>query len=126
MARYKVLNASFDPSTGKSTVTIGTTHGQYTGYATMLKEDEAFASSYFGCRLAELRALKKFYLDDYYFYRKMVRYLRKNNELVPVRLSQDLQAAYKNVSLISLTIRENIREHEEWLGKQQKRLDKNK
>lgn len=126
MTRYKVLNANFDPDTGKSTVTIGTTHGQYTGYATMSKEDEAFASSYFGCRLAELRALRKFYLSDFHFYRKMVKWLKKNNEVVPVRMTQDLQAAYRNVSMISIAINENIKEHEDWLGKQQKRLDKNK
>lgn len=126
MARYKILDAGFDPTTGKSSVTIGTIHGQYTGYATMREEDSAFASSYFGCRLAELRALRKFYLDEYHFYRKIIKYLRKNGEPIPKRLYQDHLQAYKDLDSMNTAITENINVHEEWLGRQQKRMDKNK
>lgn len=55
--KYTLITAHYDVDTGRSSATISTPYGHFTGYVDMLPE-EPYPSKYFGCRLAELKALK--------------------------------------------------------------------
>ena len=53
---YKLISAKYDTETMASIVTIGTDLGIFEGIVTIREEDVPYASRYFGCELAELRA----------------------------------------------------------------------
>lgn len=53
---YKLISAKYDTETMASIVTIGTDLGIFEGIVTIREEDVPYASRYFGCELAELKA----------------------------------------------------------------------
>lgn len=55
--KYKLIHSSFDPATGISKVTIGTRFGNFTASVKTIA-DEKYVSSFFGCSLAECKALR--------------------------------------------------------------------
>lgn len=55
--KYKLINSSFDPVQGVSKVTIGTRFGNFTA-SVLVHPDEEYVSSFFGCSLAECKALR--------------------------------------------------------------------
>ena len=56
----KLLYSHYDPETGVSIVRIQTSEGMFKGKARVHPDDQDIASSYTGCRYAELRAYIKF------------------------------------------------------------------
>ena len=60
--RYNLVNSSWDPETLISTVTISTDVGRFTGSAKCHPEEEN-KSMFFGCQIAEGRAIIK-YLEE--------------------------------------------------------------
>lgn len=56
---YKLVSGFFDAETGISTVTIQFENGEkHTGIARLHPDDQNVASNYYGCHLAEYRAIK--------------------------------------------------------------------
>lgn len=60
MSRIILLKSHFDKLTGYSEVTIDTDLGRFTGTSVTRKEDEPYASSFCGCKYAEIKALRKY------------------------------------------------------------------
>ena len=58
--KFKLIRSNFDEQTGVSSATIATDLGFFTGYAQLAEEDRAVASTFCGCRYAELRAILKY------------------------------------------------------------------
>lgn len=56
--KYTLTRAEFNEATGVSTVVISTRYGHFKGEVQM-QESEQYPSKYFGCELAEIKALKK-------------------------------------------------------------------
>ena len=61
--RFYIGNSSFDETTGISTVTIKTKIGTFTGSSYLQDEDKENISRFAGCRLAELKAIRKYYIE---------------------------------------------------------------
>lgn len=57
--KYKITRGEYDKNTGISTVTIDTKIGTFTGTSKIRKEDLPFESIYFGCQIAEMKAVIK-------------------------------------------------------------------
>lgn len=62
--RIKLSDSTYNPVSGKSTVTIKTKRGIYTGVAKVHPDDEEVQSQYTGLRIAEMKAAKKAYKDE--------------------------------------------------------------
>lgn len=58
--RFKIIQASFDSTTGISTTILETDLGRFIGTAKLHPDDESTASKYAGCRYAEMRATIKY------------------------------------------------------------------
>lgn len=56
--KYKLKYAHYNEETGISTVEISTRYGNFSATVQM-RADEEYPSKYFGCKLAEIKALKK-------------------------------------------------------------------
>ena len=54
---FTLVNANYDEKCGQSTVTISTPYGHFTGVVN-LHPEETYPSKYFGCDLAETKALR--------------------------------------------------------------------
>lgn len=57
--KYKILYADYNKETKVSTVTIQNKYGIFTGTSKLWVEDEDYESRFTGCRIAELKALRK-------------------------------------------------------------------
>lgn len=62
--KYKLIDSSFNEKNGISYVKIKTKLGIFEGIAKRHPEDMDIQSNFFGCKLAELRAIKKFFLKN--------------------------------------------------------------
>jgi hypothetical protein len=60
MSRIILLKSQFDEFTGYSEVTIDTDLGRFTGTSVTRDEDKPYASSFCGCKYAEIKALRKY------------------------------------------------------------------
>lgn len=60
--KLNVTYSNFDPITGISTVRIDTKIGIFIGTAKLSEEDQPYTSNLAGCRLAELKANRKYYI----------------------------------------------------------------
>lgn len=60
--KLNVTYSNFDPTTGISTVRIDTKIGAFIGTAIIAEEDRPYISNLAGCRLAELKATRKYYI----------------------------------------------------------------
>lgn len=56
--KYKLKNSNYNEETGVSMVEISTRYGNFSATVQM-RADEEYPSKYFGCKLAEIKALKK-------------------------------------------------------------------
>lgn len=54
---FKVKMANYDKESGVSIVTLTTDLGEFTGVSRLHEDDRENASSFFGCEIAEMRAL---------------------------------------------------------------------
>lgn len=54
---FKVKIANYDKESGVSIVTLTTDLGEFTGVSRLHEDDRENASSFFGCEIAEMRAL---------------------------------------------------------------------
>lgn len=81
--KYKLIDSSFNEKNGISYVKIKTKLGIFEGTAKRHPEDTDIQSNFFGCKLAELRAIKKFFLKN----RKEI----KNKQLFLENLINNLQ-----------------------------------
>ena len=63
MKKYHITNAEYNVDTGFSLIEISTSIGSFFGYACLNPEDRkaGYDSRFFGCQLAELRAVIKYY-----------------------------------------------------------------
>ena len=57
---YTLLHADYNPDTKISTVTIGTDLGHFTATSLCHKEDLSYESKFFGCQIAEWKAIRKY------------------------------------------------------------------
>ena len=57
--KYRMLYSNYDQQDKFSYVLIRTKYGDFCGAARMHPEDEAYESSFFGCQIAEIKALIK-------------------------------------------------------------------
>ena len=57
---FKLKNANYDSVSGESFATIVTELGEFSGMARLHEEDRDKASGFFGCEIAEIRALIKY------------------------------------------------------------------
>lgn len=62
--KYKLIDSSFNEKNGISYVKIKTKLGIFEGTAKRHPKDIDIQSNFFGCKLAELRAIKKFFLKN--------------------------------------------------------------
>ena len=60
MKPFKIKEANFNPETGESFVSLYTDMGIVTGTAKLHPDDAESKSNYFGCRIAENRAVMKY------------------------------------------------------------------
>ncbi len=58
--RYTIKKSKFNTKTGKSYVTIQTDLGEFTGFSKLHEEDKDIQSRFFGCEVAEMRAIVKY------------------------------------------------------------------
>lgn len=58
--KYKLLEAVYDNAFGNSYVTIGTDLGEFNGFCKLHEEDKDIESNFFGCKIAEMRAICKY------------------------------------------------------------------
>lgn len=59
----KIIESFYDEESGCSYIKLETELGHFDGYAWLnMEEDAEIGSSYFGCELAEMRALERYYL----------------------------------------------------------------
>lgn len=56
--KYKLKNSNYNEETGVSMVEISTRYGNFSATVQM-RADEEYPSKYFGCKLAEIKALQK-------------------------------------------------------------------
>ena len=63
MRKYHIVNAEYNENTGFSLIKISTPIGSFFGDARLNPEDKeaGYDSRFFGCQLAELRAVIKYY-----------------------------------------------------------------
>lgn len=62
LKKYKIIDSYFDEEFGVSYVKINTSVGAFEGSAFLHPDDkEEYSSRFFGCQLAEIRALIKYY-----------------------------------------------------------------
>lgn len=62
--KYKLIDSSFNEKNGVSYVKIKTKLGIFEGIAKRHPKDMDIQSNFFGCKLAELRAIKKCFLKN--------------------------------------------------------------
>ena len=55
------FNSNFDKNTGVSYTIMRTELGNFLGIAHLQDEDKEYASTYFGCRISELKAMRDYY-----------------------------------------------------------------
>ena len=60
--KFKVSYSDFDPTTGISMTRIETKIGTFVGTAFLQDKDKENTSRFAGCRLAELKAIRKYYI----------------------------------------------------------------
>ena len=61
--KFKVSYSDFDPTTGISITRIETKIGTFVGTALLQDEDKKNTSKLAGCRLAELKAMRNYYIS---------------------------------------------------------------
>lgn len=54
---FKMKMSNYDKESGVSIVTLSTDLGEFTGVSRLHEDDREIASSFFGCEIAEIRAL---------------------------------------------------------------------
>lgn len=113
---YKILSSKYAEDVGVSRVTIMTDLGEFSGMAVLHPDDRAYASSFTGCHIAELRAKRKYWLA----LRKQYKAIKK--ELIETRTAiASLRTAadhYKVISVIDKRIQnidKNIDELTAWI-----------
>ena len=112
--KYKLIDSSFNKKNGVSHVKIKTKLGIFEGTAKRHQEDMDIQSSFFGCKLAELRAIKKCFLKN----KKEI----KNKQLFLENLISNLQLL-KNYNHNSVETR-FIRKQYFILQKELQKIDK--
>lgn len=112
--KYKLIDSSFNEKNGVSYVKIKTKLGIFEGIAKRHPKDMDIQSNFFGCKLAELRAIKKFFLKN----RKEI----KNKQLFLENLISNLQLL-KNYNHNSVETR-FIRKQYFILQKELQKIDK--
>lgn len=58
--KHSIIHSDF--SSGISKVTIGTEIGEFTGTASLQENDKDYPSEFFGCGLAETKAMRAYYI----------------------------------------------------------------
>jgi pantothenate synthetase len=79
---FKVKMANYDKTSGVSIVTIITELGEFTGVSRLHEDDKENASSFFGCEIAEMRALIAY---------------SKRNQLITSHQYKAIKDMYKNL-----------------------------
>lgn len=85
--KFKLIHSNFDEQTGVSMATIATDLGFFTGYAQLHEDDKAVASTFCGCRYAELRAMLKYIKRRLSLYSNKIQTL--NNYLLYLKSRKD-------------------------------------
>lgn len=85
--KFKLIRSNFDEQTGVSMATIATDLGFFTGYAQLHEDDRAVASTFCGCRYAELRAMLKYIRRRLSLYSNKIQTL--NNYLLYLKSRKD-------------------------------------
>lgn len=85
--KFKLIRSNFDENTGVSSATIATDLGFFTGYAQLAEEDREVASTFCGCRYAELRAMIKYIRKRISLYSHKIQTL--NNYLLYLKSRKD-------------------------------------
>lgn len=85
--KFKLIRSNFDEQTGVSMATIATDLGFFTGYAQLHEDDRAVASTFCGCRYAELRAMLKYIKRRLSLYSNKIQTL--NNYLLYLKSRKD-------------------------------------
>jgi hypothetical protein len=57
--KTKLIYSNYDSETGVSTAIVANKYGKFRGFSFLSPEDRPIASSYAGCRYAELKAIRK-------------------------------------------------------------------
>lgn len=112
--KYKLIDSSFNEKNGVSYVKIKTKLGIFEGIAKRHPKDMDIQSNFFGCKLAELRAIKKYFLKN----KKEI----KNKQLFLENLISNLQLL-KNYNHNSVETR-FIRKQYFILQKELQKIDK--
>lgn len=112
--KYKLIDSSFNEKNGVSYVKIKTKLGIFEGIAKRHPKDIDIQSNFFGCKLAELRAIKKCFLKN----KKEI----KNKQLLLENLISNLQLL-KNYNHNSVETR-FIRKQYFILQKELQKIDK--
>lgn len=112
--KYKLIDSSFNEKNGVSYVKIKTKLGIFEGIAKRHPKDMDIQSNFFGCKLAELRAIKKCFLKN----KKEI----KNKQLFLENLISNLQLL-KNYNHNSVETR-FIRKQYFILQKELQKIDK--
>ena len=112
--KYKLIDSSFNEKKGASYVKIKTKLGIFEGIAKRHPKDMDIQSNFFGCKLAELRAIKKCFLKN----KKEI----KNKQLFLENLISNLQLL-KNYNHNSVETR-FIRKQYFILQKELQKIDK--
>lgn len=103
--KFKFLNSNYDKETGISTVTISTKYGKFTGEARLNPEDKEYESTFYGCYIAENRAIIN------------ALKARMNKLVIEVTAYEEYQCACMNANYTNQKSRESIILHKFIVGK---------
>jgi hypothetical protein len=113
--KFKLIRSNFDEQTGVSSATIATDLGFFTGYAQLAEEDKAVASTFCGCRYAELRAILKYIKKRISLYSHKIQTL--NNYFLYLKSRKDFDEESVECKKLYKYINHIKKEKDMWQGK---------
>ena len=113
---FKLIRSHFDEETGISSATIATDLGFFTGYAKLAEEDREVASTFCGCRYAELRAMLKYIRKRISLYSHKIQTL--NNYLLYLKSRKDFEEGSLECKKLYKYINHIKKERNMWKNKE--------
>lgn len=114
MKNITLLKSDFNRETGISTVVINTDIGSFEGKAKADDYDMESPSSFAGCQLAELRALKKYTKEKFSILKRINESLFKMIEEIQTHPDYATNYPFTAIKIIENEINRNLYEMEKW------------
>lgn len=86
MEETRLIFSNYDEEDGISYVKIQTNIGHFEGYAYLNEEDKEYASKFFGCKIAEYRAIIEYLKERIFRTNLELNELKKLDEYMPMNI----------------------------------------